>query len=142
MKRPITNAWDYDKNKEWSYLQHWDVNNLCGWAMSQRLSLNSFEWIEDTSQLNEYLKKSYNQESNEGYCLKVDVQYLEEIHKLHNDWPILPERMKIETIEKLAPNLHDKTEYVIRMRNLKQALNHGLAFKKFIEWLDLIKMFG
>ena len=41
--------------------------------------------------------------------------------------------MKIETIEKLAPNLHDKTEYVIRMRNLKQALNHGLAFKKFIE---------
>ena len=98
--------------------------------MSQRLSVNNFEWIKDTSQLNEYFKKSYNEESDEEYCLKVDVQYLEKIHELHNDLPILPERMKIEKIEKLAANLHDKTEYAIRMRNLKQTLNHRLAFKK------------
>ena len=98
--------------------------------MSQRLSVNNFEWIKDTSQLNEYFKKSYNEESDEEYCLKVDVQYLEKIHELHNDLPILRERMKIEKIEKLAANLHDKTEYVIHMRNLKQALNHRLAFKK------------
>ena len=74
--------------------------------------------------------KNDNKESDEGYCLKDDVQYLENIHKLHNDLPILSERMKIEKIEKLAANLHDKTEYVIHMRNLKQALNYGLAFKK------------
>ena len=43
------------KIEEQSYLQHWDVNNLCGWAMSQRLSVINFEWIKDTSQLNEYL---------------------------------------------------------------------------------------
>ena len=96
--------------------------------MSQRLSVNNFEWIKDTSQLNEYFKKSYNEESDEEYCLKVDVQYLEKIHELHNDLPILPERMKIEKIEKLAANLHEKTEYAIRMRNLKQTLNHRLAF--------------
>ena len=40
---------NYDKNKESSYLQYWGVNNLCGWAMSQKLSVNNFEWIEDTS---------------------------------------------------------------------------------------------
>ena len=98
--------------------------------MSQRLSVNNFEWIKDTSQLNEYFKKSYNEESDEEYCLKLDVQYLEKMHKLHNDLPILPETMKIEKTEKLAANLHDKTEYVIRIRNLKQTLNHRLAFKK------------
>ena len=58
------------------------------------------------------------------------VQYLEQLHELHNDLPFLPERMKIEKIEKLAANLHDKTEYVIHIRNSKQALNHGLIFKK------------
>ena len=42
---------DYDKNKELSYLQYWDVNNLYGWAMSQKLPVNIFEWIKDTSQL-------------------------------------------------------------------------------------------
>ena len=47
--------------------------------------------------------------------------------------------MKIEKAEKLVGNLHDKTEYVIHIRNLKQALNNGLVLKKFI---DLIKMLG
>ena len=49
---------DYGKNKESSYLQYWDVNNLYGWAMSQKFSLNNFEWIKDTSQFNEdFIKK-------------------------------------------------------------------------------------
>ena len=121
---------DYDKNKESSYLQYWDVNNLYGWAMSQKLPVNNFEWIKDTSQFNEDFIKNYNEESDEGYFLEVDVQYLEKLHELHNDLPFLPERMKIEKFEKLVANLHDKTEYVIHIRNLKQALNHGLVLKK------------
>ena len=44
---------DYDKNKESSYLKYWNVNNFHGWAMSQKLPINNFEWIEDTSQFNE-----------------------------------------------------------------------------------------
>ena len=44
---------DYDKNKELSYIQYWDVNNLYGWAMLQKLPVNNFELIEDTSQFNE-----------------------------------------------------------------------------------------
>ena len=76
---------DYDKNKESSYLQYWDVNNLYGWAMSQKLPVNNFEWIKDTSQFNEDFIKNYNEESDEGYFLEVDVQYLEKLFELHND---------------------------------------------------------
>ena len=121
---------DYDKNKELSYIQYWNINNLYGWAMSQKLPVNNFEWIKDTSQFNEDFIKNYNEESDEGYFFEVDVQYLEKLRELHNDLPFLPQRMKIEKVEKLVANLHDKTEYVIHMKNLKQALNHRLVLKK------------
>ena len=74
--------------------------------------------------------KNCNEESDEGYFFKLDVQYLEKLRELHNDLPFLPERMKIEKVEKLVANLHDKNEYVIHIRNLKQALNNVLVFKK------------
>ena len=121
---------DYGKKKESSYLQCWVVNNLYGWAMSQKLPVNNFKWIQDTSEFNEDFIKNYNEESDKGYFLKFDVQYLEKLHELRNYLPFLPERMKIEKAEKLEANLHDKTEYVIHIRNLKQALNHKLVLKK------------
>ena len=58
-------------------------------------------------------------------------KYVKKLHKLHNDLPFLPKRMKIEKVGKLVANLHDKTDYVIHIRNLKQTYNHGLFFKKF-----------
>ena len=61
------------------------VNNLYGWEMSQKLPVNKFKWIEDTSQFDEDFIKSYNKESDEGYFLEVDVQYPEKLDKLHND---------------------------------------------------------
>ena len=64
---------DDEKNKESSYLDYWDVNNLYGWAMSQKPPVNNFEWIEETSQFNEYFIKNYNEGSDEGCCLEVDV---------------------------------------------------------------------
>ena len=88
------------------------------------------QWIEDTSQFNADFIKNYNGESDEGYFLEADVQYLEKLHELHNDLPFLPERIKIEGVEKLVANLHDKTEYVIHIRNLKQTLDQGLVLKK------------
>ena len=74
-------------------------------------------------------RKNYNEESDEGYFLEVDVQYPEKLQELDNDLPFLPEKMATENFEKLD-NLHDKFEYVIHMRNSKQALNHGLILKK------------
>ena len=68
--------------------------------------------------------------SNEGYFLGVDVQYPKKLHKLYNDLPYLPEIMKFENVKKLVTNLLDKTEYVIHIRNFKQALNHGLILQK------------
>ena len=98
--------------------------------MSQKLPVNNFEWIKDISQFNEDFIKSYNEESDKGYFLEVDVQYIEKLHELHDDLSFLPERMEIEKVEKLVANLHDKTDYVIHIRNIKQALNHGLVLKK------------
>ena len=98
--------------------------------MSQKLPVYKFEWIKDTSQFDEDFIKNYNEETDERYFLVVDVQYPEKVYELHNDLPFLPERMQIEKVEKLVANLYNKTEYAIHMRNLKQALNHGLILKK------------
>ena len=92
--------------------------------MSLKLPVNNSEWIEDTSQFNEDFIKNYNEESDEGYFSEVHFQYIEKSHEFYNDLPFLPERRKIEKVEKLVANLHNKTEYVIHIRNLKQALNH------------------
>ena len=118
----------YHKNKESSYIQYWDLNNLYVWTMLWKLPVNNFKWLKDTSQFNGDFIKNYDEESDEGCFLKVGVQYLEKLHELHNDKPFLPERMTIEKAEKLVTNLHDKTECVIHIRNLKLALNHGLVF--------------
>ena len=86
---------DFDKNKGSSYVQYQDANNSYGWAISEKLLVNNFEWIKYTSQFNEYFIKNYNEESDKGYFLEVDVQYFEKLHELHNNLPLLQERMKI-----------------------------------------------
>ena len=80
--------------------------------MSQKLLVNGFECVEAVSNFDECFIKSYNEESNEGYFLEVNTQYLENLHNL-------------------IANLHDKIEYDIRIKNLKQTLDHGLILKKF-----------
>ena len=91
--------------------------------------VNKFKLIKGTSQFTEDFMKNYNEVTEKGYLLEVNVQYTEKLHELHNDLPFLPERTKIEKVEKLVTNLHDKTEYVNHIGNLKQALNHGLILK-------------
>ena len=98
--------------------------------MSQKFSVNDFKWVEDISELDEIFMKIYNEKSDEGYFLEVDIQYLANLHNLHSDLPFETDRMKIEKVEKHVANLHDKTEYVIQIKNLKQALNYGLVLKK------------
>ena len=72
--------------------------------MFQTFQVDIFEWIQDTSKFNEDFIKNYNEESDEGYFLEVDAQYPEKLHELYNDLPFLPERMKIEKVQKLVTN--------------------------------------
>ena len=88
---------DYDKNKESLHLNYWNASNLYGWEMSQKLPVNSFKWIEETSQFNEDFTKNYNEKNDEGYFLEVDVQYPEKIYEYHNDLPFLPERKTLKS---------------------------------------------
>ena len=62
--------------------------------MSQKLPVNKFQWIEETSQFNEDFTKNYNEETDERYFLEVDIRYPGKLHELHNDLPFLPERKK------------------------------------------------
>ena len=67
--------------------------------MSQKLPVKNFKWVKDISKFDESFIESCNEESDKGYFLEVDIQYPEKLH--HNDLPFLPERMKIEKVEKL-----------------------------------------
>ena len=79
---------------------------------------------------NEDFIKNYDEDSNKGYILEVDVEYPKDFHHLHSDLPFLPERMKINKCIILVCNQYDKYNYVIHIRSLKQALDHGLILKK------------
>ena len=72
----------------------------------------------------------YNEKGDDRYFPEVDVKYPEKLYDLHNDLPFLPERRKIEKIEKLALNLHDKTEYALYIRKLKKNIKSWISFKK------------
>ena len=120
---------NYNNNEESSYIQYLDGNNLYGWAMSQKLPVNGFKWL-DSDKINEEFIKNYNENDNKGYILEVDVKYLKRLHKLHSDLPFLPERIEINKCKKLVCNLSNKKKYVTHINSLKQALNHGLKLKK------------
>ena len=121
---------NYDKNKESSYIQYLDANNLYGWAMSQKSPGNGFKWIKDLTEIDEEFIKNYDEDSDKGYILEVDVKYPRKLHDLHSDLLFLPKRRKIDKCKKLVCNLRNKKKYIVHIRSLKQALNHGLKLKK------------
>ena len=116
----------YDENKESSYLNYWDVNNLSGWAMSQKFPVNNFEWIEETSQFNEEFIENYNEKCDEGYFLEVDVQinYMNFITACH-----FYQKNGTWKSRKVVTNLYYKNEYVAHIRNSKPTLIYGLILK-------------
>ena len=71
---------------------------------------------------NEYFIKNYDEESDEGYILEIDVECSKNLHDLHSDLPFLPERMKINKSNKLVCNLYDKNNYVIHIRFIKTSI--------------------
>ena len=98
--------------------------------MSQPLPVDGFDWVKNLSKINEDFIKNYDEDNDKGYILKLDTEYSKNLHDLHSDLPFLPERMKIDKCNKLVCNLHDKKSYVIHIRSLKQALNHGFMLRK------------
>ena len=112
----------FDSISESSYLQYLDTNNLYSWAMSQPLPTGGFKWVDvNPNKISELAART-----DKGYLIEVDVSYPKELHSPHNDLPFMCERMEINGVEKLVPNLRDKKNYVIHIQALNQALQHGL----------------
>ena len=76
---------NYNKDKESLYLMYLDANNLYGWAVSQRLPVYRFEWTKNSSKFNEKFIKNSDENSDKGYILEADVEYLKRLHNLRND---------------------------------------------------------
>ena len=146
---------DYDKNKPKVYINYHDMNNFYGDAMTQYLPYGGFKWVEVNNEtVNRILNKSDN--SLHGYYLEVDLDYPEELHDIHNDYSMAPEKIRIEDkmlspysleikngygiktggINKLAPNLIPKKNYGVHYKNLQYYLSQGLILKKIHKILE------
>ena len=120
----------HDKNKEPSYLEYLDSNNLYGWPMCKKLPVSDFKWVNDLSIFTEDFIKNYDENSDKGYIFEVDIEYPTNIYMQHSNLPFLPERMKTNKCCMLVCSVQDKENYVIHISALKQALNHGLKLTK------------
>ena len=97
-----------DKNIKSPYLNYLDGNNLYGWAMSQKLPVDDFKWVEKLSKFNEKFIKSYHENSDKGYILAADVKYPKNLFNLHKDLPFLPKKVKSNKCKKLVCSIEDK----------------------------------
>ena len=114
---------DYDKNTKSSYLIYWDVNNVHGWAMSQKLPVDGFAWNENASQFNEDFIKNFDVNGHIAYFLLFNVKYPEQLHETTNDLPFLlsPERMETGKLQKLEYSFNGlkNTLYMFRSINIR-----------------------
>ena len=116
----------FNPNKDTTYLQYLDANNLYGWAMSQPLPTGGFKWVDvNPNEISELATRT-----DKGYILEVNVSYPKDLHDSHNDLPFMCERMEINGVEKLVPNLRYKKNYVIHIQAFNQALQHGLRLDR------------
>ena len=127
---------EYKPGEPTRYLQYLDANNLYGWAMSQPLPTRGFCWVDiKPDEISELVNNN-----EKGYLLEVDVAYLRELHNYHNDLPFMCERMKINGVEKLVPNLYYKKRYVIHIRALDQAIKHGLVLERIHRAIEFTQL--
>ena len=89
---------NYDENKESSYVQYLDANNLYGWTISQKLPVNGFKRV--NNEINEEFIKNYDENSDKDYIIEVNVKYAIKLLDLHCDLPFLPKGMKIDKCKK------------------------------------------
>ncbi|GBM47569.1 hypothetical protein AVEN_90276-1 [Araneus ventricosus] len=137
---------NFDASKSIKHIIYLDCNNLYGASMVESLPYGGFEWISADVTLDWI--QSIPQDSSEGYIFEVDLKYPEELHDLHNDNPLAPEKMDIKFEDlsefskavlngikytpstKLVPNLKDKKNYITYYKNLQFYLKHGLKLEK------------
>ena len=112
---------DHDPQKPSVFIEYLDANNLYGWVMSEPLPYKNFLWMDD-NELKNWQDKSC--------ILEVDLEYPKDLHDLHGAYPLAPEQLKINKINKLVPNLYDKKKYVVHHENLKLYLRLGLKLTK------------
>ena len=149
---------DYDPEVESSYLMYLDANNLYGWAMSQSLPVGYFKWIDpaEYEDPEDFILENYTVDTRKGVILEVDLEYPHDLHDLHNDYPLAPEKILVTDdmlsnycknlkergnissgrVKKLVPNLLPKEKYVLHYRNLKLYLSLGLKLKKIHRVLE------
>ena len=146
---------EYDEKAPSKYIMYLDANNLYGWAMSQHLPVGNFRWMTE-KQISKLNVARYNENSEKGLILEVDLEYPKELHNLHNDYPLAAERVcvkknmlsdyckKIATkynistglVHKLIPTLSNKEKYVLHYRNLQMYIDLGLKLKKIHRVLE------
>ena len=108
---------DYNRDKPSSYIQYLDANNLYGWAMTQKLPTHGFKWVNyDKSKVLELLEKK----TNKGYIFEVDLEYPKKLWKSHNDYPLAPEKIKEDNVEKLICSLKTKKPLCITLSKFKK----------------------
>ena len=125
----------YDDKAPSKYIMYLDANNLYGWAMSQYLPTGGFRWM-TKNQIDKIDLRKYKEDSNKGLILEVDLEYPKELHDLHNDYPLGPEKVKVTDnmlsglVHKLIPTLSNKEKYVLHYRNLDIYTDLGLRITK------------
>ncbi|XP_043477531.1 uncharacterized protein LOC122508319 [Leptopilina heterotoma] len=121
---------NYNESEETSYIMYFDANNLYGWAMVQSLPYGGFEWEENFD--NDF---DFNVSDDDpiGYILEVDLDYPDQLHDKHSDFPFCPERSKPpgSKDQKLLTTLLPKRKHVLHYRALKEAIDN--VFGKTME---------
>ena len=128
----------YNKSIPSKYLMYLDANNLYGCAMSEKLPTHGFKWLTG-GEMEKIYENRHN--LNKMPCiLEVDLEYPENLHDLHNDYPLCPEKVKCKNgVEKLIPNLRNKTKYVLHYKNLIQCLDMGLKVTRIHRGIKFVE---
>ena len=122
---------DYNPDKESTFIQYLDANNLYGWAMSQQLPTHGFSWmknitVEKVMDIMEKANHSMSNRGRKGYIFEVDLEYPPKLWESHNDYPLAPEKMIVNGVEKLICHFKPRKNYVVHYRNLRQYLEMGM----------------
>ena len=130
---------DYNKNKDSKYLMYLDANNLYGCAMSKKLPTHGFKWLSSGEMKNLFNNQIVQVWEKIPCILEVDLKYPENLHDSNNDYPLCPERVKCNKVEKLIPNLRDKKNYVIHYKNLMQCISLGMELTKIHRGIKFVE---